>query len=678
MTTEAPFVLSVKASPNVNLEQTVAIEGVQAWGGSAECLKTLPAELVGGTLVRFPYKPLPANTSVALTVAGSDARVYLATEGAFPGSPANTEGDFARRIASTPGWLPESSGLKYGEVDSQLVMFSMLAQRGVPMVLPTIVKKDSLVVLVVVPITCGSFAVSITSNSSASYEQMVLVTEGVTAWNDRDHKYLDVPSCLLNGLLFQGPYKDVPDGTVLTVRPNARARVFIVLERSCSGCLHESLETNGWHTEQYAPRWHAMPTMIMFSRDCSAGAALTLPATKGDAQPNAATFSVVVVPAVGAVVAPCEVSCVSSRVSDCSQASTQLEPVPLAEGTVAWLDEAHVLVNVPAWMVGATLFRGPHRGPVPGSVFTVRAAAPSVVYVVVEEEFDGGDGRSAGLLPNVLPDEKWERRDEAPAWNLKSKLAVFARRVQARETLATPVLNASSDGCIVALVVKVDTADVLSFDASVRTSTNLEYGRAHMEESAIAWSDCQNRFIWVPKYCNGGILFRGPHCMPVGTRVCVNANGPCRVYVIVEFRYKDGQPRTGGFLVSLPAEGWQTEVGAPSWGDKKSDMKTFSRMIPEGVELQLPATNEDAVFSIVVVGLSTTSDRLEEEVKRVFKAWDRQNQGGIQRRDLEAFIGMLCPDLAEAGREALMDSLDPSRSGYLSYEEFIHKILVPR
>lgn len=678
MSSDAPFHVSVKATPNVNLEQVVAIDGAQAWSGSTEKLNGLPPALVGGTLVRFPYKPLPANTSVALTVAGSDARIYLATEGAFPGAPISTEGDFARRIAATPGWLSEGSGPKYGEGNPEpLLMFSAHAQRGVPMVLPTIVKSDTMVVLVVVPVTCGSFAVGVTSNSSACYEQMVLVTEGVTVWSDRDHKYLDVPSCLLNGLLLQGPYKDVPDGTILTVLPNARARVFAVVERSCSGGLHESLEANGWQVEQYAPRWHGMPTMMMFSRDCAAGAALTLPATRGDAQANAATFSVVVVPASGAAVAAVEVSVVSSRVSDCSQASTPLEPVPLAEGTVGWLDEAHVLVNVPGWMVGATLFRGPHRGPVAGSTFTVRAAAPSVVYVLVEEEFDGGPGRSGGLLPNALPDDKWERRGEAPAWNLKSKLAVFARRVPARETLTTPMLSECSDGSILALVVKVDTADVLSFDASVRTSTGLEYGRCKLEESVVAWSDCQNRFIWIPKCCDGGILFRGPHCMPLGTRILANANGTFRAYVIVEHRYKAGKARSGGFPETLAAEGWQTEVGAPSWGDKSSDLKVFSRMVPKGVELQLPATTEDAVFSIVLVGLSTTSDRLEEEVRRVFKAWDPEGKGGIQRRDLEVLISMLCPDLADKGKQALMDSLDPSKSGYLSYEEFIHKILMP-
>merc|ERR1719271_827475 len=126
----------------------------------------------------------------------------------------------------------------------KLAMFSVLAQRGVSMVLPTVVKPDTIVVLIAVPVSVDSFAVAINSNSSASYERMVVVEEGVIAWNDRDHRYVDVPSCLLNGILFQGPYKDVPEGTTLTVRPNARARVYVILERSCSGGLHDSLPAN--------------------------------------------------------------------------------------------------------------------------------------------------------------------------------------------------------------------------------------------------------------------------------------------------------------------------------------------------------------------------------------------------------------------------------------------------
>merc|ERR1719502_2526212 len=107
----------------------------------------------------------------------------------------------------------------------------------------------------------------------------------------------------------------------------------------------------------------------MFSHDCSAGAALSLPPTKG----GSAVFSVIVTPAEKAAVAPIEVSCVCPPL--CTYA--ELQPLPLAEGTVAWQGEGGQLVNVPGWMLGATLFRGPVAALPAGSVCSVRAAAPS-------------------------------------------------------------------------------------------------------------------------------------------------------------------------------------------------------------------------------------------------------------------------------------------------------------
>jgi len=405
---------------------------------------------------------------------------------------------------------------------------------------------------------------------------------------------------------------------------------------------------------------------------CTAGAEVTLPPTEGDAT----VFSVIVVPAADAVVAAIEVSCTSARSPDGLPASTRLEPVPLSNGTVAWHDAAHQFMNVPGWMLGATLFRGPHRGPTGGSALTVRAAAPSVVYVIVEEEFEGGPGRSANLLPDTLPENKWERRHEAPVWNVQSKLAVYARRVKTREALTTPEIgDVGSAGCVMALVVKVD---VEGFDASVHSNTGIEYGCAEMEESTVVWSDCQNRYVWVPECTKGGILFRGPQCVPDGTVVHINASGAFRAYVIVETEYEGGQARSGGFPKALVANKWTTQPGPPSWGDKKSTMKVYTYMVPEGVELHLPATSGSALFSIVVVGISAVSDRLADELKRVFKAWDSAGEGGIQRRDLDAFLVALCPGLDPKGKQALMDSMDRSKSGFLSYEEFINKVLVPR
>merc|ERR1740129_1962746 len=116
--------------------------------------------------------------------------------------------------------------------------------------------------------------------------------EGTVAWRDREHRYVNVPPSMLGGILFQGPYKDIPEGTVLVVRTSSRAKVFVTLERSNGGGLQQSLPLQGWAQEPAAPRWHDTPTMLCFSRDCPAGAGLTLPPTKGPQ----AVFSVVAVP----------------------------------------------------------------------------------------------------------------------------------------------------------------------------------------------------------------------------------------------------------------------------------------------------------------------------------------------------------------------------------------------
>jgi len=668
MSADTQFLVSVTANTDINFEQAVATEGVQCWQNCGHKLKELPPHLAGGTLIRFPYRSVPSNTSVAVTIAGSDARLYLATEASFPGIPSPIDGDLARRVASTPGWLSESCSMTHSQNTPddpecpKLAMFSVLAQRGVSMVLPTIVKPDTIVVLIAVPVACDSFAVAIDSNSSASYERMVVVEEGVTVWNDRDHRYVDVPSCLLNGILFQGPYKDIPEGTSLTVRPNARARVYVIVERSCGGHLPDGLTSSGWHPEDYAPRWHGMPTMMMFGHDCSAGSAVTLPPTQG----NACVFSVVVTPASAATVAPIEVSCRSASEGSTSHAAGRLEPVPLAEGTIARQGHHDQLLNVPGWMLGATLFRGPHSGPPKGSVFSVRAAAPSVVYLVVDEEGAGG------LLSKMLLEAQWERRQEAPSSTSQSKLAVFARRVAAREILSSPEIQDS--GSVVALVVKVD---IEAFDASVQTNKGLEYGRIKMCETACAWSDCANVWTWVPNYVKDGILFCGPHdSTPHGTRVRVNATGAFRAYVIVEATYKGGQARHGGFLTSLPADGWQVENNAPSWGDGNSSMKTFSKLTPEGQDLLLPATAGQVVFCIVAVGIASSGDLMAEELKKIFKAWDTPSKGGIKRGDLELLLTTICPSLDNKGMEALLNSIDRSKRGVFSYEELVNKLVL--
>merc|ERR1712070_606060 len=325
-------------------------------------------------------------------------------------------------------------------------------------------------------------------------------------------------------------------------------------------------------------------------------------------------------------------------------------------------------------MLGATLFRG-HAGNLPaGAIFSIRAAAPSVVYLVVEEARQGGmPGRSGGLLPKALEDAQWERRADAPSLSSSgSKMAVFARRIAAREALSSPEIR--EGGAMVTLVVKVD---VEAFDASIQTNKGLEYGRTLMCETAVAWSDCANIWTWVPAYTKDGILFRGPHdSTPQGTKIRITATGAFRAYVIVEAQYKGGEARHGGFLQSLPAQCWQIENAPPSWGDNNSTMRVFSKFTPEGQDLELPITKGQVVFSIVVMSTAASTDLMAEELKKVFKAWDSDHKGGIAKNDLEVLLSVVCPTLQKSGMDALLTSLDKAKRGVFNYEDVINKVML--
>merc|ERR1711988_881417 len=96
------------------------------------------------------------------------------------------------------------------------------------------------------------------------------------------------------------------------------------------------------------------------------------------------------------------------------------------------------LTKIPAWMLSSALVRCPFGELQKGSQLRVRAAAPSVVYVILEGENDGGVGRNGGLLPHTLPANGWEPREEKPQLYEKSSLAVYAKRVESGEVLELP------------------------------------------------------------------------------------------------------------------------------------------------------------------------------------------------------------------------------------------------
>merc|ERR1712107_809872 len=95
----------------------------------------------------------------------------------------------------------------------------------------------------------------------------------------------------------------------------------------------------------------------------------------------------------------------------------------------------------------------------------------------------------------------------------------------------------------------------------------------------------------------------------------------------------------------------------------------------DGVELILPPTVGEVVFSVVTVDISSSPERLSEELKQAFKAWDPEGHGGIFKVDLDTLLQALCPGLDASGREALLTKADRYGNGRIAYKEFIDRVM---
>eukprot|EP00913_Durusdinium_trenchii_P004092 g3791.t1 len=710
--------------PSVPIE-----DGMQIWGGnSAEwevkgsasdaTLSELPPHFLGGRLLR-------ARSLLQVTSLHQDARLYVVLE--VP-SGKSTPGESGTSLTtclangqrwisegeSAPSWLELEGGASaFGRLSlaerhrsdvpgkgkrPELLRFSTFAPKGVSLTLPQVILTGDPPrgFVVVVPLMAGCFNVSMSSDSTELQVQKATMDEGVVAWTDRDHQYLDVPEYLKHGVLFQQPFKDIPAGTVLTVRPNSAAYIYVITERRSgnqkpswaepwsSGAgmipvwavpvsakgpvaglalsisfpnLEASKEDLGisWHLEEAAPRWHELPTMRTYSRYCPAGWPLSLPPCH--APPNdGLVFSVVVTPVTAQSTAPLEVSCYNEGFVD-------TELLTLEEGTP--LRSTHgqgSLVEVPLWMCGSTLIRpDASHAPSSSSSFVVRPAAPSVVYALlpattVASEYAARWGNG------------WEAREEAPEGAQMSRLAVVARRVLPRELVGVPPKGSSE---VLAVVVKVD---VEAFDASVECNNGLEFSRSQVKETGLAWTDRQNRLAWIPECMKGGLHFRGPHELHT-RRLDFNAS------------YEEHPARSGRGLPQLLLQnGWFVETAPPpAWQDSASKLKLLSKRCPEGEELLMPffsqepdpRTEAPVLFMVMVVGLGP--ERLGEELRRCFGAWDTEQLQGFSREQLAELLRRLCPELDEAKRKMVLKHAFTTPKGemrkVMPYEEFVEKLL---
>mmetsp|Transcript_79966 Transcript_79966/g.180383 ORF Transcript_79966/g.180383 Transcript_79966/m.180383 type:complete len:230 (+) Transcript_79966:108-797(+) len=66
-----------------------------------------------------------------------------------------------------------------------------------------------------------------------------------------------------------------------------------------------------------------------------------------------------------------------------------------------------------------------------------------------------------------------------------------------------------------------------------------------------------------------------------------------------------------------------------------------------------------------------------EDVRQVFRTWDKDGNGMISRKEFSGIIMRLSPDIAEQDLEALFEAADSNSDGRLNYEEFFAWLWAP-
>eukprot|EP00931_Biecheleriopsis_adriatica_P047485 TRINITY_DN27380_c0_g1_i1.p1 TRINITY_DN27380_c0_g1~~TRINITY_DN27380_c0_g1_i1.p1 ORF type:complete len:814 (+),score=165.63 TRINITY_DN27380_c0_g1_i1:72-2513(+) len=714
------------------------------WNKHVAKLAEIPGQLAGGRLIQSQLGTLgEPGSQFTVRSQTCDARIFVVVE-VPPHAPsppgANAKGSLASALAHAPRWLPEEecpswkltpdpdeAGSRARLKKPDLLMFSTFLPKGKALVLPeaevTSSENFAAAFAVVVPLQTGTFLVSVSSTSASSYERTTLMQDGAVPWTDRDHRFMDVPEYLIGGVLIQGPYREPQAGTVLTVRANACASIYVLVERrsgktSSSLSLYDNLIAAGWFEVKGAPRWHDMHTMQTLCCRRPAGWATVLPPL-GMPGGECPVFSIIAVPEAGEPTAPLEMTVshqqhgedaeLAATLLGACAASADLDMSPMTEGaTVRSSGSSGMLSNIPPWMLGATLGRTGQSVEQTDMArmlprFGVRAAAPSVLYALVPAE-QAVEGGAAGVLAAA----GWERRQEAPellpapgSGHRRVPLSVFAKRALAREMLAVPPFPEEDAPKtygtleVLAVVVKVDTE---AFDVCAQTSDGLDFSRSLVKETGVVWTDRQNRLAWIPDYMTGGMLLRGPHEIMVspGTMMRIRASGTCRACVAVEAQYNAPKAvaRNGRGLPDLLLQaGWEQEtLNPPGWGDVNSTLKVFSRRIPDGQMLEFPlhptepagAQEAPLLMMVAVVSIMEGSERIGDELRRSFKVWDQQKLRGLRQEDLRALLTTLCPKLGpaqvnavlEQAAQAPLDVKNKSGGGVVSYEDFLEKLLL--
>mmetsp|Transcript_105234 Transcript_105234/g.280147 ORF Transcript_105234/g.280147 Transcript_105234/m.280147 type:complete len:227 (-) Transcript_105234:36-716(-) len=66
-----------------------------------------------------------------------------------------------------------------------------------------------------------------------------------------------------------------------------------------------------------------------------------------------------------------------------------------------------------------------------------------------------------------------------------------------------------------------------------------------------------------------------------------------------------------------------------------------------------------------------------DDVRQVFRAWDKEGNGMISRKEFSGIIMRLSPEIGEQELEALFDAADANAGGRLNYEQFFTWLWAP-
>eukprot|EP00971_Amphidinium_carterae_P264632 5249439-Amphidinium_carterae.1 len=202
-------------------------------------------------------------------------------------------------------------------------------------------------------------------------------------------------------------------------------------------------------------------------------------------------------------------------------------------------------------------------------------------------------------------------------------------------------------------------ADTVHFRASAVLSTGLSLERVLATEGVEPWNDSGDKLTGLPSYLLGGTLFKLPHgSLPTGTAISVTALGAdARIYFCLEVEFKKRTGRDGGLRTALgTSHCWQVERGAPSWCGPDSELVTFSCLLAQGAQLEVPPTTSAGLVAILcavpvfvgsfAVSLSSSSGVLYDQMvpmQEDVMAWNDRDHRCMIMHALKANISRRYP-----------------------------------